>query len=109
MRFPKVSMRFPRIDLELTSELTQELTRIDLPHASSYSRPQIPVSVIISCKTAKSGLVENTALSQMRSDLQRQLAAEVVGVSGDHFAWVPVVYIWRHFVVLTINLDHGSK
>ena len=40
---------------------------LDLPHASCTSGPQIHVSVIIRSKTAKTRVVENTALSQMRS------------------------------------------
>ena len=57
MRFPRgfheVSMKFPRIDLELTSELTSNDLRIDLPHASLLCHAQNPVSVIIRCKQAK--------------------------------------------------------
>ena len=41
--------------------------QIDLPHASVLSLVQNTVSVIISCKTGIFGVVENTALSQMRS------------------------------------------
>ena len=63
-----------------------------LPHASCTTRPQNHVSVIISCKTAKTDLVENTvgllALSQMRSWSQEQLAAGPVGVSDDPFAYM---------------------
>ena len=33
---------------------------MDLPHASYLCSSQIPVSVIISCKTVKTGSVENT-------------------------------------------------
>ena len=70
---------------ELTSELTSESTRINLridlridlrnlPHASLLVRPRNPVSVIIPCKTVKSGSVENTVriprLGQMRSGSQ---------------------------------------
>ena len=40
---------------------------IDLPHASLLCGSQIPISVIIRCKLLKTGTVENTALSQMRS------------------------------------------
>ena len=66
-------MRFQRIDPRIDLELTLELTSNDLPHASLLTRAQTPVSVIISCKTLKSGSVENTALSQMRSGRQEQL------------------------------------
>ena len=59
-------MILTRIDLELTLELTL----IDLPHASVTSQSHIPVSVKIRCKTGKTGVVENTALSQMRSGPQ---------------------------------------
>ena len=46
------------------------MTFLDLPHASVTSVSQIPVSVIISCKTVRNSVVENTALSQMRSGSQ---------------------------------------
>ena len=79
-------MKFSRIDLRIDPELTLELTRIDLPHASCLSQVQIPVSVIIRCKQAKSDVVENTARNQMRSGPRSQLADGTVGVSGDPFA-----------------------
>ena len=75
-----------RIDLKIDLKLTRIDLKIDLPHASCLSDPQNHVSVIIRCKTAKTGVVENTALSWMRSGDQEQLAAVTVGVSSDPFA-----------------------
>ena len=95
-----------RIDLRID-------LHIDLPHASLLSWSQIPVSVIIRCKTLKNGPVENTArrprLAQMRSRPQEQLAAGTVGVSERTFRGYTGVHIRRHFVVLTVNLDLRAK
>ena len=59
-------MRFPGELTRIDPELTLEMTRIDLPHALITSQSQNTVSVIIRSKLAKTGSVENTALSQMR-------------------------------------------
>ena len=59
-----------RIDLRIDQNYLRIDLRIDLPHASVPYDLQIPVSVIISCKTGKSDTVENTALSQMRRPSQ---------------------------------------
>ena len=66
--------------------MTLELTRIDLPHDMFLRPSQNRVSVIIRCKTLKTYVVENTALSQMRKTHQEQLAAVGLGVSDDPFA-----------------------
>ena len=97
-------MRFPRIDLELTSELTSNDLRIDLPHALIPMPSQIPVSVIIPSKTVKSGSVENTVrsprLAQMRSGVQEAACCRTPwGYLSVHFA-VQGVHIratLRHF------------
>ena len=52
---------------------------LDLPHASLLVPARIPVSVIIRSKTAKSDLVENTAL---RSDEERAPGAACCGARG---------------------------
>ena len=55
---------------------------LDLPHASCTSRPQIRVSVIIRCKTVKSGSVENTVERVTREVSDEELAGvRVEGVS----------------------------
>ena len=105
MRFPDMVPELTRIDLELTLELT----RYDLPHASYTSPSHIPVSVIISCKTRKTGSVENTALSQMRSAPQKR--------AGSRGAWGYLTTLsrdilgtfWRHFVILTLKSLLGQK
>ena len=52
-------MRFPEELTRIDQNMTRIDTRIDLPHASLLVRPQKRVSVIIRCKQAKNGSVEN--------------------------------------------------
>ena len=65
-------------------------SELDLPHASLLVHASNPVPVIIRCKLAKNGSVENVrrllALREMRKMSQEQLAAGHLGVSTDPFA-----------------------
>ena len=66
----------------MTSELTLELTSDNLPHASLLTRLQIPVSVIIRCKTVKTGAVENVRrLPALRSDEERCHRSQLADVT----------------------------
>ena len=48
---------------------------MDLPHASLLGRPQIPVSVIIRCKPAKTMTVENTVRTRKTRRYSRPLGS----------------------------------
>ena len=70
--------------------------RNDLPHASIPYGSQKPVSVIIPCKTVKTGSVENTALRPDEEQSPEAACCGDCGVSGRPFRVTSGVYGCAH-------------